>query len=230
MSCSFRRSFRRRRHRRMVCGFRPAPFAAVVSHGAQTTMPHRGAPRRADVAPASAVAAGPALHPDDGRGRAGLGAAGGPSGSGGFRRSAGPNLRPLIHSALAFRAGPGSPRFRMRLLMETQQGGRGAGSRSASLRLPTLRFRAKVMLGFAVVLAISAASMGIAYFGFERVSAGVAVLPQQRLGSRPGPQHRPRADLVPGAGALLRGDRQGRRCHGGAGGRSQPERAPSTSR
>jgi len=29
------------------------------------------------------------------------------------------------------------------------------------------------MLGFAVVLAISAASMGIAYFGFERVSAGV---------------------------------------------------------
>jgi methyl-accepting chemotaxis protein len=30
------------------------------------------------------------------------------------------------------------------------------------------------MLGFAVVLAISAVSMGIAYFGFERVSAGVA--------------------------------------------------------
>jgi methyl-accepting chemotaxis protein len=30
------------------------------------------------------------------------------------------------------------------------------------------------MLGFAVVLAISAASMAIAYFGFERVSAGVA--------------------------------------------------------
>jgi methyl-accepting chemotaxis protein len=30
------------------------------------------------------------------------------------------------------------------------------------------------MLGFAVVLAISAASMGIAYLGFERVSAGVA--------------------------------------------------------
>jgi hypothetical protein len=46
--------------------------------------------------------------------------------------------------------------------------------RSISLRLPTLRFRAKVMLGFAVVLAISAASMGIAYLGFERVSAGVA--------------------------------------------------------
>jgi methyl-accepting chemotaxis protein len=37
-----------------------------------------------------------------------------------------------------------------------------------------LRFRAKIMLGFAVVLAISAVSMGIAYLGFERVSAGVA--------------------------------------------------------
>ena len=37
-----------------------------------------------------------------------------------------------------------------------------------------LRFRGKVMLGFAVVLAISAVSMGIAYLGFERVSAGVA--------------------------------------------------------
>jgi methyl-accepting chemotaxis protein len=33
-----------------------------------------------------------------------------------------------------------------------------------------LRFRAKIMLGFAVVLAISAASMGFAYLGFERVS------------------------------------------------------------
>jgi methyl-accepting chemotaxis protein len=44
---------------------------------------------------------------------------------------------------------------------------------SISLRLPTLRFRSKIMLGFAVVLAISAASMGIAYLGFERVSAGV---------------------------------------------------------
>ena len=30
------------------------------------------------------------------------------------------------------------------------------------------------MLGFAVTLAISAASMGFAYLGFERVSAGVA--------------------------------------------------------
>ena len=36
-----------------------------------------------------------------------------------------------------------------------------------------MRIRAKVMLGFAVVLAISAVSMGIAYLGFERVSVGV---------------------------------------------------------
>jgi methyl-accepting chemotaxis protein len=42
-----------------------------------------------------------------------------------------------------------------------------------SLKLPTLRFRSKILLGFGVVLAISAASMGIAYLGFERVSAGV---------------------------------------------------------
>ena len=48
------------------------------------------------------------------------------------------------------------------------------GSQSITSRLPTLRFRGKIMLGFAVVLAISAASMGIAYLGFERVSAGVA--------------------------------------------------------
>src|SRR6266436_4505095 len=46
--------------------------------------------------------------------------------------------------------------------------------RSLSPKFPTLRFRAKVMLGFAVVLAISAASMGIAYLEFERVSSGVA--------------------------------------------------------
>ena len=43
-----------------------------------------------------------------------------------------------------------------------------------SLKLPTLRFRSKIMLGFAVVLAVSAASMGFAYLGFDRVSAGVA--------------------------------------------------------
>jgi methyl-accepting chemotaxis protein len=43
-----------------------------------------------------------------------------------------------------------------------------------SLKLPTLHIRAKLLAGFAIVLAISAASMGIAYLGFERVSAGVA--------------------------------------------------------
>ncbi len=48
------------------------------------------------------------------------------------------------------------------------------GSQSASSKLPSLRFRGKVTLGFAVVLAITAVSMGTAYFGFERVSAGVA--------------------------------------------------------
>jgi CHASE3 domain sensor protein len=49
-----------------------------------------------------------------------------------------------------------------------------ARPQSVWLKLPTLRFRAKIMLGFAVVLAISAVSMGMAYVGFERVSAGVA--------------------------------------------------------
>jgi hypothetical protein len=44
---------------------------------------------------------------------------------------------------------------------------------SASPKLPTLRFRAKIVLGFAVVLGISAASMGIAWLGFERISEGV---------------------------------------------------------
>src|SRR6516162_7387586 len=45
---------------------------------------------------------------------------------------------------------------------------------SLTSKLPTLRFRAKVMLGFAAVLAISAVSLCIAYFGFEHVSAAVA--------------------------------------------------------
>jgi methyl-accepting chemotaxis protein len=47
-------------------------------------------------------------------------------------------------------------------------------SRLPRPKLPTLRFRGKISLGFAVVLAISAVSMGIAYLGFERVSGGVA--------------------------------------------------------
>jgi len=45
---------------------------------------------------------------------------------------------------------------------------------AVSSKLPALRFRGKISLGFAVVLAISAASMGVAYLGFERVSSGVA--------------------------------------------------------
>ncbi|MDP3691395.1 methyl-accepting chemotaxis protein [Bradyrhizobium sp.] len=49
-----------------------------------------------------------------------------------------------------------------------------SGSASNPSKLPTLRLRAKIILGFAVTLAISAASMGIAFFGFERVAAGVA--------------------------------------------------------
>jgi methyl-accepting chemotaxis protein len=36
-----------------------------------------------------------------------------------------------------------------------------------------LRFRGKIVLGFAVVLAISAASLGIAWLGFQRISDGV---------------------------------------------------------
>jgi len=42
------------------------------------------------------------------------------------------------------------------------------------LRFPAVRFRAKIILGFAVVLAISAASLGIAYLGFERIASAVA--------------------------------------------------------
>ena len=42
------------------------------------------------------------------------------------------------------------------------------------MKLPALRFRGKIMLGFSVVLVITAVSMGIAYLGFERVSASVA--------------------------------------------------------
>jgi methyl-accepting chemotaxis protein len=49
---------------------------------------------------------------------------------------------------------------------------------SFAIKFPTLRFRAKIMLGFAVTLAISAASMGFAYLGFEHVSSGVAAYRQ----------------------------------------------------
>lgn len=36
-----------------------------------------------------------------------------------------------------------------------------------------LRFRTKIMLGFVIVLGISAINMGVAYFGFERIAQGV---------------------------------------------------------
>ncbi len=39
--------------------------------------------------------------------------------------------------------------------------------------LSNLRFRTKIMLGFVIVLGISAINMGVAYFGFERIAAGV---------------------------------------------------------
>jgi methyl-accepting chemotaxis protein len=42
------------------------------------------------------------------------------------------------------------------------------------LRFPAFRFRAKIMLGFAVVLTVSAASLGIAYLGFEHIASAVA--------------------------------------------------------
>ena len=137
----------------------------------------------------------------------------------------GPNLPALIHSALVLRTGSGAGASRC-LVFRTKTGGEvGLSKRSgsSSIKLPTLRFRAKIMLGFAVVLAISAASMGFAYLGFERVSAGVDVLPAQRAGGRSGAQHRPRTDLLPLAGPLFRGDRQGRGRQGGAGGRGRPE-------
>ena len=86
-----------------------------------------------------------------------------------------------------------------------------------------MRFRGKIMAGFAVVLAISAASLGIAYLGFERVSAGVASYRNSVS----------EADLARNidrelisyrvAGTLLCGDRQGGRRQGGAEGRGQPE-------
>jgi methyl-accepting chemotaxis protein len=50
--------------------------------------------------------------------------------------------------------------------------GRSASSSKRTI-FPTLRFRAKIILGFAAVLVISAGSMAFAYFGFERVSTGV---------------------------------------------------------
>jgi methyl-accepting chemotaxis protein len=42
-----------------------------------------------------------------------------------------------------------------------------------SFKFPAVRFRTRITLGFAAVLAISALSMALAYVGFERISGGV---------------------------------------------------------
>ncbi|MDA9398036.1 HAMP domain-containing protein, partial [Bradyrhizobium sp. CCBAU 45389] len=47
-------------------------------------------------------------------------------------------------------------------------------SKPNTSKLLTLRFRAKIILGFVAVLAILAVSMAFAYFGFERIQAAVA--------------------------------------------------------
>ena len=47
-------------------------------------------------------------------------------------------------------------------------------SKPSNSKLFTLRFRAKIILGFVAVLAILAASMAFAYFGFERIAGAVA--------------------------------------------------------
>ena len=52
--------------------------------------------------------------------------------------------------------------------------GAGLGMGSIMSWFPALRFRAKVTLGFAAVLAISAASLGSALIGLEHISEGVA--------------------------------------------------------
>jgi hypothetical protein len=60
-----------------------------------------------------------------------------------------------------------------------------------------------------VVLAISAASMGFAYLGFERVSDVVDSYRRSVQEADLCARYRSRADLLPRAGPLFRGDRQG---------------------
>jgi hypothetical protein len=86
----------------------------------------------------------------------------------------GPSLPPFIDSALIFGIGSGISRFPDVALRRKQPWEVGVGAQSITLRRPTLRFRGKVMLGFALVLIISTITMGIAYLGFERVSSGVS--------------------------------------------------------
>ncbi|MGC0390670.1 hypothetical protein ABIF91_003032 [Bradyrhizobium sp. USDA 241] len=73
-------------------------------------------------------------------------------------------------------AHPGRGAGRLRIAAELQMGvgmsGRIASPSKRTL-FPALRFRAKIILGFAAVLVISAGSMAFSYFGFERVASGV---------------------------------------------------------
>ena len=133
------------------------------------------------------------------------------------------NLLTLIHSALVLGTGIGGAHLRLGSLRKDGGWGWACRARRRSSRLPTLRFRGKIMLGFAVVLAISAASMG---FCLSRLRAGLGwrgILSQQRHGSRSGAQYRPRTDLLSVAGAIFRGDGQRRRRQGGAFSRSRPQ-------
>jgi methyl-accepting chemotaxis protein/chaperonin cofactor prefoldin len=52
--------------------------------------------------------------------------------------------------------------------------GADAGTQRKPGMLSNMRFRTKIMLGFVTVLGLSAMSMAVAYFGFERISAGMA--------------------------------------------------------
>ena len=135
-----------------------------------------------------------------------------------------PNLRALIHSALTLRtglgAGPPDACFSERKRGDDVRFLKRSGS---SFKLPTLRFRAKIMLGFAVVLAISAASMGFAYLGFEHVSAGVD---SYRRSVQEADLSRDIDRELISYRSLARYfvvDRKGRGRQGGAGGRSRPE-------
>jgi len=49
----------------------------------------------------------------------------------------------------------------------------GSAPQRRFLGFPAFRLHAKMMLGFLVVLAVSAASLGIAYLGFERIAQAV---------------------------------------------------------
>jgi methyl-accepting chemotaxis protein len=86
---------------------------------------------------------------------------------------------PLAILRYFYRSDPGAARSRSGWFSQRKRGfevGLSGRVRSQSkwLKLPALRFRAKVLLGFATVLVVAAVSMGIALIGFERVSASVA--------------------------------------------------------